>query len=36
MENSKKYVTPEAEITEFDAEDIIVTSGNDLPFEPAE
>lgn len=30
----KKYVTPEAEITEFDAEDIIVTSGNELPFEP--
>jgi len=36
MENEKKYVTPEMEITAFDVEDIITTSGNDLPFEPVE
>lgn len=34
MENEKSYVTPEVEITEFDAEDIIATSGNETPFEP--
>lgn len=37
MENEKKYVTPEMEITEFETEDVITTSGgNDLPFMPVE
>ena len=35
MENEKIYITPEMEITEFETEDIIVTSpGNETPFEP--
>jgi hypothetical protein len=29
----KKYVTPEMEITEFDAEDVITTSGGYNPNE---
>ena len=32
MENQKPYVTPEMEITEFDTEDVIITS-NTTPFE---
>lgn len=30
MEDKKKYVIPEAEITDFDKEDIITMSGDDV------
>lgn len=32
--DKKNYITPEMEITEFDTEDVITTSGNDLPIVP--
>lgn len=28
----EKYIMPELEITEFESEDVIVTSDNELPF----
>lgn len=37
MNETKTYTAPELEITSFDAEDVIVTSGlsdNETPFAP--
>lgn len=34
MEEEKKYVTPQMEITEFETEDIITTSGGRDDDEP--
>jgi len=34
MENKEIYETPVIEVIQFETEDVITTSGNDLPFEP--
>ena len=36
MKKEKKFLKPEAEVIEFSINDIIVTSGDDVPAEPGD